>query len=125
MMVTTHQILRSRLLRKVLEEESSRYIPSLDSLRHSEWCPEFERLMRNRLIMGAFRYELFSDKSESFNYDTASEVIERVKRYKKDGNTEHLVDAANMCLLEFKFGHHPKKHFKSIDDGSHVEKIGD
>jgi len=71
--------------------------------------------------MGSFRYQTFATKRESYNYDTASEAINRVKRYQLDGNTEHLVDASNMCLLEFEFGHHPDKHFNSIDDGEHAK----
>ena len=31
-------------------------LPSIESLRLSEWSPEFEKGMRDRLVMGAFRY---------------------------------------------------------------------
>ena len=120
----THKILRNRLLNQAgVFDDSQKRVLSLDSLKESEWCSEFEQLMRNRLIMGAFRYETFTDKGKSFSYDTAKEAIKRVQRYIADGNTEHLVDAANMCLLEFKFGKHPKKHFSSIDDGEHAKLI--
>lgn len=94
----------------------------LDRLRETEWSPRFERLMRNRLIMGSFRYQRFNEKAQSFNYNGAMEAIERIQRYQDDGNTEHLVDAANMCLLEFEFGSHPKKHFQSVDDGKHAKE---
>jgi len=114
-MRTQHDHIRTHLLRGCgveAETIADRY--------NSEWSPLFERLMRNRLVMGSFRYERFADKRNSFNYDTATEAIKRIKLYQKDGNTEHLVDAANMCLLEFEFGGHPKKHFNSIDDGLHA-----
>ena len=111
-----HGIMRDRLLRKAGVTKAT-----LDDLKETEWSPKFEQLMRNRLIMGSFRYQPFAEKRASFDYDTASEAIDRIKRYQKDGNTEHLVDAANMCLLEFEFGKHPKKHFSAIDDGKHAE----
>jgi hypothetical protein len=73
--------------------------------------------------MGSFRYENFESKRASkWRYDTAREAIKRISLYLEDGNTEHLVDAANMCLLEFEFGDHPKKHFESVDDGVHAVK---
>lgn len=89
----------------------------------SEWVPEFYQLMRNRLIMGSFRYETFEQKrAHPWKYDTAAEAIKRVQKYIETGNTEHLVDAANMCLLEFEFGRHPNKHFSPVDDGEHVKE---
>ena len=37
-------------------------VAPLESLRSSEWSREFEELMRNRLLMGAFRYGLLIEK---------------------------------------------------------------
>ena len=89
----------------------------------SEWVPEFYRLMRNRLIMGSFRYETFEQKkAKPGKYDFAEEAMARIHKYWSDGNTEHLVDAANMCLLEFEFGKHSNKHFSAVDDGEHVKE---
>ena len=118
-MNSIHDMMRDRLLRQagVIKESH----PTFAELKKSEWSTKFEQLMRNRLIMGSFRYQTFATKRSSYNYDTASEAIKRIQRYQKDGNTEHLVDAANMCLLEFEFGKHPKKHFASIDDGEHAK----
>lgn len=93
----------------------------LKELKKTQWSSEFEQLMRNRLIMGAFRYEPFSNKKSL--YPTATEAIRRILRYLDTGNTEDLVDAANMLLLEFVFGKHPKKHFKSLDDAEHCKKL--
>ena len=113
----THDVLRNRLLKRTGVTKTS-----LEDLRKSEWSPRFERLMRNRLIMGSFRYQKFETKRKSFDYDIASEAIKRIQKYQTDGNTEHLVDAANMCLLEFEFGKHRTKDFESIDDGEHAKK---
>ena len=96
---------------------------TLERLRCSEWSPRFYQLMRNRLIMGRFRYESFEAKRSSFGYDQVSSMHKRLDAYEKTGNDEHLVDIANLCLLEFEFGKHPNKHFKSVDDGEHTEKF--
>jgi hypothetical protein len=40
-------------------------LPDLEQLRRTEWNPEFEKLMRNRLLMGAMRYGEFRHKKKS------------------------------------------------------------
>lgn len=92
----------------------------LDSLRESEWCKEFEYLMRNRLIQGVPRYGKLRDKNKP-SYNRINSIVSRLKKYEDTGNLEYLVDIANLCLLEFVEGEHPKRHFKSIDDGEHVQ----
>ncbi len=92
----------------------------LPSLRESEWSPDFVRLMRNRLIQGAYRYGKIHDPAKP-QYDRIKSAIQRLKEYEKTGNTEHLVDAANLCLVEFEKSERPEKHFNSTDDGQHVK----
>jgi hypothetical protein len=100
---------------------ASSFKPSLDDLRSSEWNSDFERLMRNRLIFGAMRYGDFKSKKKiTYNYLRRAKKI--IDEYMLTGNDELLVDMANYALLEFTFGKHPKKHFKSVDDGNHCEK---
>ncbi len=119
-----HDIMRKRLLTKAgVVKPEVRELPSLRILKESEWSPEFEQCMRNRLIMGAFRYELFNIKRQGLKYDLAPEAIRRIKLFIETGNTEHLVDAANMCLIEFEFSNHPNKHFYRVDDGEHAERV--
>lgn len=91
-----------------------------DSLLCSEWSSDFEQLMRNRLLMGRFRYGRM-DRTDQRNYDRIGSAISRLEKYKETGNQEFLVDSANLCLMEFEHGSHPNKHFDAIDDGEHVE----
>lgn len=90
-------------------------------LKVTEWSPRFEQYMRNRLVMGSMRYEPFARKRESFEYDCAAEATKRIEKYQKDGNKEHLVDAANMLLLQFELG---PGHWSPHDDGEHAQKTG-
>jgi hypothetical protein len=98
-----------------LEPPKPRLMPSLDALYASEWSPEFEMLMRNRLVMGAMRYGLLGDKNKPA-YNRVDNAVARLKLYAETHNTEHLVDVANMCLIEFVEGDHPDKHFSSQDE---------
>jgi len=93
-----------------------------DSLYETEWSAQFEMYMRNRLVMGAFRYGVLSSNNKNM-YDRISSCIDRLKLYKETGNDEHLVDVANLVMCEFIEGKHPKKHFKAVDDGIHTKII--
>ncbi len=104
-----------------LPEEKIERVPDLEKLKETQWCPEFEMLMRARLIMGAFRYGLVITKN-SKSYDHMSSIPKRIENYKQTGNLENLVDISNLCLLEFLHSEHPNKHFKAADDAIHSSK---
>lgn len=97
--------------------------PTLEELKKSEWSPEFEGLMRNRLVMGALRYGKIHQKGKP-QYDRVESMIKRLIKYKETGNKEYLVDVANLSLLEFEECNHPNQHFHSIDEhNEHVKPI--
>lgn len=104
-------------------------VPDLAELKDSQWSAEFETLMRNRLIMGAFRYGMIKvqkkrAKEGGKRYDVVRAVAEKVRLYEETGNTEHIVDAANYCLLVFELDPHPNKHFSAHDDaGGHCQIV--
>lgn len=92
--------------------------PPLESMRETEWCPEFERLMRNRLIIGGMRYGLLASAGKA-QWDRSHFIRQRLKLYEQTGNLEYLVDVANGALLEYVEGVHPNKHWRATDDGVH------
>lgn len=116
------QHIREHLLRTLGMVESKQQ-PPLENLKQSEWSPRFERLMRNRLIIGAMRYGLLHAKGKP-KYNRIASMLKRLNLYKETGNDELLVDVANLCLMEFEEGCHPNKHFSAIDEceeKGHVE----
>lgn len=104
-----------------MPEEVRAKLPSYKEIMKTQWSSKFETLMRNRLAMGAFRYGLLN-KGSGEVFDSIGSAIERLKLYKQTGNQEHLVDAANLCLVEFMAETHPNVHMESIDDGVHVKE---
>jgi hypothetical protein len=148
---------------ELLTQRSENY----EELKQSEWSQTFEvqlrdhylhgkvymieessivhffTLMKNRLIMGRFRYGKLNDPSKA-KWDRMGRIRKEVELYDVDGNDERLIDIANMCLLEFEegtedkeellkitsasirtffHGDHKNKHFKSSDDSLHNEVI--
>lgn len=119
----THDILRERLLAAagLSEPRKSKFsVSDLPALEESEWSHEFERLMRNRLLMGALRYGTFAEKRDKAkrgkHWDLLGALRKKAEGYEATGNTEYLVDAANYCLLAFELDPHPSKHFRALDD---------
>ena len=117
-MNTINNLLRERLYTIAEEIDSDNYY----SLLISQWSEEFERLQRNRLVLGALRYGNIGAKGKA-EYDRISCIINRSKKYKRSGNLEFIVDVTNLCMLEFVEGDHPNKHFNSIDDGEHTKEV--
>lgn len=95
-------------------------VPPLESLRRTEWSEEFEAYMRNRLVLGAMRYGLLRGPGKR-RYDRTQAIQCRLEAYCRTGNLEALVDIANLAMCEFIESHHPDKHFRSVDDGDHVQ----
>lgn len=104
-----------------LPDEDPAPIPSLDEIKHSQWNEEFEKLRMNRMVLGYFRYGPILGNIKK--YKNIESAIKRLQKYQETGNGEYLVDAANLCMIEFTQENHTNFHFKSIDDGEHTETI--
>lgn len=74
---------------------------------------------------GAYRYGCLGDQRQAGGNgrNNVGSAIRRLRAYLRTGNTEHLVDAANLCRVEFVAGSHPRKHWAAADDdGEHAEE---
>jgi hypothetical protein len=81
-------------------------------LRKTEWSEEFEHLMRNRLLIGAYRYgRLYNKICKRPN--ASVRIRQLIEQYEETGNLELMVDIANFAMTEFINSKHPKKHFKA------------
>ena len=117
-MKTVSEHIRDGMLRRLAPAPA---MPDLETLRRSERSPEFERLCRNRLILGAFRYGLLGAPGKP-EYDRTSCMIRRLEQYRGDGNAEHLCDVANLAMLEFVEGRH--NGVRATDDAEHTKPKG-
>ncbi len=124
-MKTLHDILRTRLLQAAGVEKPP--VPftatiSLAEMERLQWGEEWQRilgLMKNRMIMGGYRYG-HTPLQKPREFDNIADIRRRLDKYEANGNMEHLIDAANITIIECLKGSHPNFHFESIDDGEHA-----
>lgn len=90
---------------------------SYEELYKAQWDIEFEKMMHNRLIMGAIRYGGLNVDNK---YDIIKTMFGKLSKYKDTGNKEFLVDIANYALIEFHNPQHPNAHLESKDDTDHA-----
>lgn len=109
--MTISEWLRQRVQQRVTGPVGDK-TESFTELSRIRWSPLFEQLMRNRLLMGYFRYGPFNGVPR----DNCAYAMQKLRSYQKYGNLEDLVDAANMCLVEFLESKHPNRHFNATDD---------
>ena len=123
-MSTIHDKIREHLLRDTDLSQTGHLKLSLEDIRNSQVSAEFRTRQDERMVMGAFRYGLFNkDGTQTKAYDNTGSIKRRVDLYTKTGNLEHLVDAANICMVEYMTSQHPNKHFESADDGEHTKEL--
>ena len=78
----------------------------------TDYSEEFDRLRRNRVELSHIKY--------GSARITAEDCLEAFKR---DKNTEHLVDAANYLMFRFMYPY-PGEHFRATDSSESVKPVG-
>jgi hypothetical protein len=78
--------------------------------------------MLNRMGMSRFKYGAVKDTKGKI--DHVASMKERLARYEEDGNAEWLMDVANMCMIEYMVGNHPKHHFRATDSDESPGRVG-
>jgi len=121
-----HDPIREHVLEQagVHAHDVTHRLAKLSALREAQWNTEFYRLCSNRMVLGAFRYGCLQDQKRTGNHRANVEsLIERAKLFLETGNTEHLCDIANLAMVEFTVGKHPKRHWAATDDKVHVKPL--
>lgn len=125
-MVSTHDIMRERLLIQAgVIKSTPAPTYTLDEMEALQWGEEWQYilfLMKNRMIMGGYRYGP-TPLQKPREFDNIVDIKRRLDLYEIDGNMEHLVDAANITIIECLKKSHPNFHFNPTDDGVHAERI--
>ena len=90
---------------------------------NSEYSEQFDKERKYRVQLSYFKYGSAHDNFACGRVD-ALETAERcLDAFKKDKNTEHLVDAANYLMFRYMYPM-PGEYFKATDSDGSVGTVG-
>ena len=151
-MKSVHDILRS----KILLDKGVIQTPKYDflGLTRSEWSSVFEQhltntltsyqftswpeynqfitYMRNRLIIGAYKYDKMNQERGGYGKEVLhlpikgtglEEAFDHLEQYSRTGNKTHLILTAFNCVMEFVKGQHPNAHFTVSEDRMELKEV--
>ena len=84
----------------------------------TEYSKPFLQGMLNRMAVSLHKYGPV-ETGYPYPVNALLSLEGRLREYKRTGNTEYLIDAANFAMIEFMRPRHPEPHFTPTDsDGS-------
>lgn len=89
----------------------------------ADYSEEFDKLRKNRVQVSHFKYGPARDNFGSGRVDAIATAELCIDAFKKDGNTEHLVDAANYLMFRYMFPM-PGEYFKPTSSSESVGTVG-
>lgn len=87
----------------------------------SEYSIEFDKLRKNRVEVSHFKYGLARKNFGEGRVDALATAELCIEAFRKDHNSEHLVDAANYLMFRYMYPM-PGEYFKGTD--SSVGTVG-
>jgi hypothetical protein len=80
----------------------------------TEFSATFVQGMANRMTVSYFKYGAVADGYPT-HVDAVSSLTQRLDEYRRTGNTEFLIDAANFAMIEFMHPAVPGAEFHGTD----------
>ena len=93
--------------------------PDLEAIKKIQTCRAFLEGMVARVTMGYFRYG--PNRMEKDGASLLAKAEEKIRKYRKTGNRESLIDASNYLMLVFSVT--GERDFESDDDEDHWNPI--
>lgn len=88
-----------------------------------EYSARFDRERKNRVEVSYYKYGPARDNFGSGRVDAIATAELCIEAFKKDHNTEHLVDAANYLMFRYMYPL-PGEFFKATDSSGSVGTVG-
>ena len=102
------------------ETNKSRFV---HNILMTDYSQEFDNLRKNMVITSHFKYGAARDNFASGRVDAIKTAELCIEAFKKDGNTEHLADAANYLMFRYKYPL-PGEEYRPTDGGESVGTVG-
>lgn len=88
-----------------------------------EYSAQFDKERKNRVEVSFYKYGPARDNFGAGRVDAIATAERCIDAFKKDHNTEHLVDAANYLMFRYMYPM-PGEFFKATDSDGSVGTVG-
>lgn len=89
----------------------------------SDYSEAFDKERKYRVEVSTFKYGPARDNFGSGRVDALATAERCIEAFKKDHNTEHLVDAANYLMFRWMYPM-PGEYFRPTDSNESVGTVG-
>ena len=95
----------------------------MNDILDREYSDEFDKLRKNRVRTSFYKYGPARENFGGGRVDALKTAEICIEAFKKDRNTEHLIDAANYLMFRFMYPYDGKS-FRATDDNGSVGTVG-
>lgn len=95
----------------------------MNDVLKKEYSAQFDKERQNRIEVSYYKYGSARDNFGSGRADAIKTAELCIEAFKKDHNTEHLIDAANYLMFRYMYPL-PGEFFKATDSSSSVGTVG-
>ncbi len=95
----------------------------MNDILKSEYSEQFDKERKARIETSYYKYGPARDNFATGRVDALATAELCIEAFKKDKNTEHLVDAANYLMFRYKYPM-PDEFFKPTDSNGSVGTVG-
>ena len=95
----------------------------MNDVLKKEYSAQFDKERQNRIAVSYYKYGSARDNFGSGRVDAIKTAELCIEAFKKDHNTEHLIDAANYLMFRYMYPL-PGEFFKATDSSSSVGTVG-
>lgn len=89
----------------------------------TEYSEEFDTLRKNRCEVSYYKYGPAKKNFAEGRVDALKTAKRCIDAFERDGNTEHLVDAANYLMFRYMYPM-PGENFEATDSNGSVGTVG-
>lgn len=90
----------------------------------AEYSDKFDELRQNRVQVSYHKYGSAKDNFGEKLVNALETCQLCIEKYKKTGNTEYLVDAANYLMFEYMYPQRKDAYFRATDSGESAGIVG-
>lgn len=95
----------------------------MSEILRREYSEQFDKERKYRIEVSYHKYGPARDNFAGGRVDAIKTAELCLDAFKKDGNTEHLVDAANYLMFRYMYPY-PVEYFKATDSSGSVGTVG-